>query len=257
MTAFLKIDFCHRCRQEKPWEWVAPILVGNRTLAGTGVWRSQFLDGLCPACVAATELKRQKEQRDRALRDELIELLGGEKPYREFTFERYQVTSKNRLAFERAKAFNPPSGNLYLWGACGVGKTHLACAIARHGFEQHQSVVILRPGQAVRKVRMREPHEEQAILDQWVQAKVIILDDFGSGTDTVYSRQILQEVLDLRDFQDRGGMVVTSKYSLADLARKLGDDTIPSRLGGMCRVIEVRGPDRRLGRSRSTESHDG
>jgi chromosomal replication initiation ATPase DnaA len=52
--------------------------------------------------------------------------LGGEKPYREFTFERYKVTPGNRRAYERSKTFDPAAENLYLWGPSGVGKTHLA-----------------------------------------------------------------------------------------------------------------------------------
>jgi len=34
------------------------------------------------------------------------------------------------------------------------------------------------------------------------------------------------------------------------LAAKLDDDTIPSRLAGMCKVISMTGPDRRLPTSR-------
>src|SRR2546425_1819460 len=97
MTAFLKIDHCKFCHQERSWEWVPPIPLGGKPLAGTGVWRSQLSDGLCPKCVAAMEANRRKEQQAEALRERLIQLLGGEKPYREFTLERYQVTPGNQL----------------------------------------------------------------------------------------------------------------------------------------------------------------
>ena len=86
MTAFLKIDRCLDCQQEKPWERVPPILLAGRTLAGTAVWRSQLIDGICPACGVVREVKRDKERCAYALRNDLIRLLGGEKPYREFTF---------------------------------------------------------------------------------------------------------------------------------------------------------------------------
>jgi hypothetical protein len=112
MTAFLKIDDCKACHRSLPWEWVPVVLVGGKTLAGTGVWRSRLAGGVCPSCMTALESRRQKEQKDLAVREKLIELLRGEKPYREFIFERYEVAPGNRLAYERAKGFNPGSDNL-------------------------------------------------------------------------------------------------------------------------------------------------
>ena len=102
--------------------------------------------------------------------------------------------------------------------------------------------------QLTRKMRMKEPLQEQAAVDELVRTQVLVLDDLGTGVDTPFARQILQEILDRRGFNDSGGLVVTSKYSLDELAAKLADDSIPSRLGGMCRVIEVNGPDGRLSR---------
>jgi DNA replication protein DnaC len=191
------------------------------------------------------ELRRQNEQRARALRQALLPLLGGEKPYREFTFDQYEVTSENRRAFEKALHFNCLADNLYLWGPCGVGKTHLAWAVGRACFEETLSLSILPAAQLTRKVRMKDPMQEQAIIDEWVLAKVLVLDDLGNGPDTLFTRQIVQEILDRRSFRDIGGLVVTTKFSLDQLAAKLGDDSIPSRLGGMCDVIEVQGKDRR------------
>jgi len=83
-----------------------------------------------------------------------------------------------------------------------------------------------------------------------------VFDDLGTGTDTAFGRQILQEILDGRDFHDRAGLVITGKYSLDDLAAKLADDSIPSRLAGMCQVVEVQETDFRLmhGRARQAEA---
>ena len=106
--------------------------------------------------------------------------------------------------------------------------------------------MILRAAQLSRKVRMKEPDHEQAIIDRFVNTEFLVLDDLGTGPDTVYSRQIIQEILDGRDSCDRAGLLVTSKYSLDALASKFGDDTISSRLAGMCRVVEVTGNDHRL-----------
>lgn len=246
MTAFLKIDACKTCQRALPWEWVPAVLANGKTLAGTGVWRTQLTRGLCPACLAALEALRQKEQNDLALRAKLIELLGGERAYREFTLERYEVAPGNQLAHERINHFNPCMDNLYLWGPCGVGKTHLVWAAARHCFEETLSVTILPAYQLSRKIRMKDPAQEQGAIDDLADSEVLVLDDLGTGPDTPFSRQILQEILDRRAFNDSGGLLVTSKYSLDELAAKLADDTIPSRLAGMCHVVEIKGSDWRL-----------
>jgi len=246
MTAFLKIDRCTACRVETPWEWVPPVSLIGKPLPGTGVWRSQLVGGQCPTCVAAHDIKHKKEQEAQALREGLVRLLGGEKPYREFTFERFQVISGNRRAFEKAKQFNPQSDNLYFWGPCGVGKTHLAHAIARQSLEQNRRVAILLAPQLTRKLRMKDPDAEQDSIDGFVRMDTWVLDDLGMGHETAYARQVLQEILDGRDFQDRRGLVITSKYSLNGLAQKFNDDTIPSRLAGMCDVVEIQGLDHRL-----------
>src|SRR5262249_49358420 len=120
----------------------------------------------------------------------------------------------------------------------------------RRSFEETLSVVIVPAYQISRKARMKGAEQEQAVIDEWLDANFILLDDLGTGPDTFYSRQLVQEVLDGRDFRDSFGLVVTSKYSLDGLAHKLSDDAIPSRLAGLCQVIEVKGPDRRLDRSR-------
>ena len=246
MTAFLKIDACRTCHRSLPWEWIPSVILAAKPLAGTGVWRSQLADGLCPDCRANITVQREKERRNTEKRTALIALLGGEKPYREFTFERFRVVPGNQAAYDCCRNLNPATDNLYLWGPCGVGKTHLAWAAARRSFEETLPITVLHASHLSREVRMKESAQEQGIISNWISAETLILDDLGSGHDTAFSRQILQEILDGRDFRDRAGLVVTSKYSLSDLAQKLGDDSIPSRLAGMCRVLEVRGPDARL-----------
>jgi DNA replication protein DnaC len=243
MTAFLKIDRCRICRLEFPWEYVPPVSLQSRPLAGTGVWRSTLVDGLCRACWQAAETERERRCRQERQRQRLIDALGGIKPYREFTFERFQVSVGNREAFDQARRFDPARDNLYLWGAGRVGKTHLGIAIARSCLERGGAIKLATPSQLVRQLRMKPPEEEQHAIDAFVRADVFLLDDFARGSDTPYARLVLQEILDARDFKGHGGLVVTSRYSPGALLRRLDDNAIPSRLNSMCRVIEVRGLD--------------
>ena len=251
MTAFLRIDECGRCQRSLPWEFIPAVLIDGRTLAGTGCWRSQLVDGLCPGCCSALAAEHQKQKQAAAFRKDLIELLGGEKPYREFSFDKFEVVPENRAACDAAKRFNASCKGLYLWGPSGVGKTHLAWAIARTCFESGVSVAIQRAYQISRNVRMKEPSDEQAAVSELVYAEVLVIDDFGTGAMSAFTRQIVQEILDGRDFHDQTGLIVTSQYSLDQLAARLEDDAIPSRLAGLCSIVEIVGEDRRIPRNRS------
>lgn len=239
MTAFLKIDRCQACQRDIPWEWVPPVPVGGSPLPGTGVWRSPLVGDLCSSCYQAQEAVRFEERRCQFLQTRLIALLGGPKPCREFTFERFQLGPGNELAFRAARPFNPAKENLYFWGRSQTGKTHLAYAIARACFLSGVSIEVLKAPQLVRKLRMKPPEEEQRGIDHFVQVAVLVLDDLGLGQDTAYARQVMQEVLDGRDFSDRAGLVIASRCSLRALAARFGDDAISQRLGRMCRAIEM------------------
>lgn len=245
---------CRSCHTEMPPQWLEPIYCGGKQLAGTGVWRNQSEGGLCPKCVIALDERIAQRQRRLEMYLRLVQLGGGEKPYREFRFETFNTEPQNAEAFGLARAFNPDRDNLYLWGACGVGKTHLAFAIAKAACEVGRSVEFLKPPQLLRRVRMRDPDEEQRAIDQIARADLFVLDDLGIGNDTLFARQVFQEILDARMFAYRAGLVVTSKYSLGALAAKLDDDTITSRLAGLARIVHLGGEDHRLKSTVSTDA---
>ena len=152
----LSPDHCDRCGSAVMPEWVPQVLCADRLLAGTGVWRSQLVDGRCTTCREQIEQRGIDQRRQLKERLHLVALGGGEKPYREFRLEAFRVTPSNQAAFTRARAFNPDRDNLYLWGACGVGKTHLAFAAVRTYCAQGRSVEFIQPPKLLRRVRRRD-----------------------------------------------------------------------------------------------------
>lgn len=239
MTAFLKIDRCAGCGRDFPWEWVPPIAVAGKALAGTGVWRSGLVGGLCGDCSDA----RAQEARHIVSRvrqhARLVSLLGGPRPEREFRLERFDGSGGNDGALERARKFDSERDNLYLFGPCGSGKTHLACAIAGRAFQAGRSAVVTTPARLVRSVRMKPPEEEQRAIDVAAGAQVLVLDGFRSG-ESPFARQLLEEILDARYYRDTGGLVVTARCPLVQLMRIAPDDGVVARLARMCQAVELR-----------------
>ena len=250
MSAFLKLDRCADCGSEVSWEWVPPIELQGKSLAGTGVWRSTLVAGLCSTCHGKVE-KEHNRKFVEALRLERVTRALGVMPATQFTFERFRVSVGNRSAFERAQTFIQNSQNMYLWGPTGSGKSHLAVAIARSACWHGSAVARITPSQLIRGIRMRTPEEEQHVLDTLIRADVLILDGL-SGDESVFARSAIQEVIDGREYANRTGLIVTSRVPLRELARRMADNAIPMRLERLCAVCEIRpagrGPEQKVAR---------
>lgn len=200
-------------------------------------------DGFCPDCSKAAEAARSKKARQRMF----VEACLGSKGLREFTFESYKRTPENADAFGIAQGFNPTAHNLYLYGTCGSGKTHLAGAAWRKRVEEGLACEFLKHPELSRLFRKKEADEEKMLLKKFADYDVLVIDDIGVGRSTEFSNQILYEILDARISNYKNGLILTSNLSLEDFAMKVGDDRLPSRIAGMCKVVKVTGQDHRLG----------
>jgi DNA replication protein DnaC len=166
----------------------------------------------------------------------------GVKGYEQFTFETYRQNARNRAGLEACKAFDPKVGSLYLHGPVGCGKSHLAWSMARAipGAEVNKATAL------IRWFRMRDPREEEREIDRLARVPCLVVDDLGVQKDSEHALSILYEILDRRDMDCRFGLIITSNLPLDDLARKMGDDRITSRIAGMCKIVKLDGPDGRV-----------
>lgn len=183
---------------------------------------------------------------ERQLVKMLTEIFGASVPAEEYTFERFKTTLENNKAYLAAKEFDPAKQNLFMWGKCGVGKTHLACGIVREGVQQGRSAIFMRPSKLMRHMRVKEADLQEARIKELARADILVIDELGIGKETDFARQIMQEIFDMRDLNRKCGLVITGNYSLEEYATKLGEDPIPSRLAGMCTPVLVAGDDMRL-----------
>ena len=128
-------------------------------------------------------------------------------------------------------------------GPNGVGKTHLAVALAREWKARFVRV----PDLLTRVRRTFKAHVEESehsILDELVQAPALALDDLTSTTLREFGLALVLSLVNRR-IEDCRSTIVTSHHKLAAIDAL--DSALASRLGGFER-IELMGPDRRLAR---------
>lgn len=167
----------------------------------------------------------------------------GEGGYR---FENFVVGASNRLAHSAAQrvaespgaAYNP----LFVYGDSGLGKTHLAAAIAYHARQSHPSLrVELASAEEIVERLHRAiasgQHEQYAAHFQ--QVDLLLLDDVQFLTG---QRETQTELLRLFNLMQSGGrqLVMTSDRPPAEIPDV--DQRLVSRLSGGL-VVDVGSPD--------------
>ncbi|MDA1256407.1 MAG: ATP-binding protein [Chloroflexi bacterium] len=119
-----------------------------------------------------------------------------------------------RAALESAMRYSQnPEGWLVILGPSGCGKTHLAAAVANQCVEDGRPVFFIPAPQLLDQLRSSsEPGEwpgYDGLLQQVVNAPLLVLDDLGAGNLTPWAEEKLDQVLTTR-YNARRPTVVTS-----------------------------------------------
>jgi DNA replication protein DnaC len=206
--------------------------------------------GECKDCKQAREAKELIALRlaeTLSLQKKCIELIGGEKPFKEFRFDSYQPRNESqRQALGACSHFDPSSENLLIIGPTGAGKTHLACAtVLNHAerslaFERHRITELLRVLRYERKAE-----DEEKYIRRLAELPILLIEDLGAQKTTDWAGAMLWEIIDRRLEKNQNGLIITSNLGRGKLAESMGD-RVPSRLSGICKVITIDGEDFRL-----------
>jgi DNA replication protein DnaC len=148
--------------------------------------------------------------------------------------------------------------HLLLIGPTGVGKSYLACALARHACKNGHSVRYFRmPRLAEELVKLRAEARIANWLKNLIRADLIVLDDFGLLPLAQEHQHLLLELME--DRYDRGSVLITSQLPTAHWHGLFKDptiaDAIMDRIVHRAHTIELRGDSMR--KKRPPENANG
>ncbi|ADU26101.1 ATP-binding protein [Ethanoligenens harbinense] len=214
---------------------------------------------------AAAKAKQEQyrvEQLHQGKVDKLLKAMDIPARYTHCTLQNYSVPPGDQRALEMVSAYVERFGaqrkkgmGLYLHGANGLGKTHLAYAIARALCEKEHAVIckaavdILLDFRAVMDGALNET--EYTAMRAYVSADLLVVDDLGKEHVTDWSLAQFFGILDGRYRQMRP-TIVTTNYVDDALIRRLALQSdretatgIVSRLHGMAYDVPMSGKDYR------------
>ncbi|MBQ8753146.1 MAG: ATP-binding protein [Clostridia bacterium] len=144
---------------------------------------------------------------------------------------RQQMADVLAYCRDYAADFTPDSSSLLLQGSTGIGKTHLALAIARQAAERGYGVVYGSAGSLLHRIELEHfGKAEGDTLTQLTDCDLLVLDDLGMEFDTPFTRASIYTLLNTRLLEGRP-TVISTNLGFDALRTRYGDQ-IASRIGG-------------------------
>lgn len=140
-----------------------------------------------------------------------------------------------------------PEGFMFISGACGVGKTHLACATVLNFRRKNKRCEIVYSSDLFLSLRGsfgdRSRESEQEIINNMTEPHVIVFDDIGAQKLSDYVIEAWYTIIDRR-YRDNLPTMFTSNLGLREISAYM-TDRVASRLASGI-VYELNGDDKRL-----------
>jgi len=128
------------------------------------------------------------------------------------------------MAFNQARIYaNSLNGWLLLQGSYGCGKTHLAAAIANFAVGMGVPTLFLTVPDLLDTLRFSYGAEDttfEARFDEIRNAKLLILDDFGTQNATGWAQEKLFQIINYR-YINKLPLVVTTNLSLTEIEARI------------------------------------
>ncbi len=146
---------------------------------------------------------------------------------------------------EFANYFSPDNRSIMMIGEAGLGKTHLALAIANEVINRGYLVVYVSAGNIFTELESRRRDGETHLLKLLYEADLLIVDDIGSEIVNPTTLNYLYNMLNVRLNTSRCS-IYTTNITTQELLVARYTEKIASRLLGSCDQLHFVGEDIRL-----------
>lgn len=174
-------------------------------------------------------------------------------PYRktlaEFDFSFQPSIDEKTIRELATMTFVRQAANVVFLGPPGVGKTHLAVALAMEALSQGFSVYFITMAQLVDD--LRRAHEGRRLdvrMRQYLRPKLLILDEAGYTHLDPMAANLVFQLVNTR--YERGSIILTSNKSFGEWGELFGDAVLASavldRLLHHSHIVNIRGQSYRL-----------
>lgn len=141
----------------------------------------------------------------------------------------FQPSVSERVVRELAGlAFVQTATNVVLLGPPGVGKTHLASALARRAVEAGHTALFVTLRQFAESIEAAGVAAWRQQARRYVQPRVLVIDEVGYTRLTPAQAQCLFDLVTAR--YERSSIVLTSNVSFAEWGSLLGDEVLATAL---------------------------
>ena len=145
-----------------------------------------------------------------------------------------------------AHQFGKKPANLLLFGAPGLGKTHLSAAIAREVSERGFSVVYDTASHVFERLETqkfgREDGEElSSDVDRFFSCDLLILDDLGTEMTTTFVQSALYKIVNTR-LMEKKSTIISTNLSPEKISQRYSAQ-IASRIEGEYQLLPFVGED--------------
>ncbi len=167
----------------------------------------------------------------------------------EFDFAFQPDLDPRKIRDLAALEFISSHSNIALLGPPGVGKTHLAVALAVTAASAGYSIYFTSLDEAVRQLRVAEAAGRFAKkLQTYLRPAVLVLDEVGYLPLDRAAANMVFQLISRR--YERGSVILTSNKAFSEWGSVFADDVLATaildRLLHHCHVISINGPSYRL-----------
>lgn len=204
-----------------------------------------------PPSSFCSECEQEKEVQEKILAEQklLDEAFRNSKMsirFKQRVFDNFFSELNTQKAYEISLNYQPKNQGLLFLGACGVGKTHLAAAIANRQIGKMPVLFISCPDflfelrESISSGKKKHSH----LFDLARRVQLLILDDIGAEKSSEWVQETLFVLINYR-YECMLPTIFTTNCSLEELEEKVGKRII-SRIVEMCRCIRMGGEDWRI-----------